>query len=295
MEEVNVALLQIAPHGSDQQANLDKAIEACRDAARMGADIALLPEMWNIGYASLDSADPQARRAWQDQAIASDGEWVGHFRTLAAELRMAIGVTYLQAWPAAPRNVISLIDFHGDIQLTYAKVHTCDFANAEASTTPGDSWPVCTLETSKGRIAVGAMICYDREFPESARCLMLGGAELILTPNACTLDEIRISQFRCRAVENAVAVAMTNYPAPTNNGSSVAFDAEGALVAQAGAAETIALARFDLAALRECRRKTIWGNAFRRPHRYEALTESRDIPVFHRTNGRGERFDPSQR
>jgi predicted amidohydrolase len=86
-------------------------------------------------------------------------------------------------------------------------------------------------------------------------------------------------------------MAMTNYPTPVNNGNSVAFGAEGAMVAQSGETETITIARFDLAALREYRQKTVWGNAFRRPHRYGALSEHRDIPVFRRTNGHGENFD----
>jgi N-carbamoylputrescine amidase len=238
MEDISVALLQMAPHGNDQHANLLKADKVCRKAARLGADIALMPEMWNTGYAGLEGTDPKDRRAWQDQAVPRDGEWVGHFRMLAAELTMAIGVTYLETWPQAPRNTISLVDSRGEIVLTYAKVHTCDFSNAESATTPGDAWPVHTLTTARGQVAVGTMICYDREFPESARCLMLGGAELIMTPNACVLDEIKISQFRCRAVENAVAVAMTNYPAPVNNGNSVAFGADGAMLAQSGETET---------------------------------------------------------
>ena len=65
------------------------------------------------------------------------------------------------------------------------KVHTCDF-DMEAALTPGDDFYVCTLDTAKGDVRIGAMICYDREFPESARILMLKGAELILTSNACT-------------------------------------------------------------------------------------------------------------
>ena len=52
------------------------------------------------------------------------------------------------------------------------------------------------------------MICFDREFPESARILMLKGAELILTPNACKLDEKQINQFQTRAYENSVKVTV---------------------------------------------------------------------------------------
>jgi len=61
------------------------------------------------------------------------------------------------------------------------------------------------------------MICYDREFPESARILMLKGAEIILTPNCCELEQSRLGQFRTRAFENMVGVAMANYAAPQDN------------------------------------------------------------------------------
>ena len=66
------------------------------------------------------------------------------------------------------------------------------------------------------------MICYDREFPESARILMLVGAELILVPNACNLEQNRLGQFKARAFENMVGLAMANYAAPRCNGHSMA-------------------------------------------------------------------------
>lgn len=52
------------------------------------------------------------------------------------------------------------------------------------------------LDTAGGIVKVGAMICYDREFPESARILMLKRAEIILVPNACPMDINRLSQLR---------------------------------------------------------------------------------------------------
>ena len=175
---------------------------------------------------------------------------------------------------------MSIIDRHGEVVLTYAKVHTCDF-DTEASCTPGDDFYVCTLDTEKGPVQVGAMICYDREFPESARILMLKGAELILTPNACTLDDSRIGQFRARAFENMVGVAMTNYAAPQGNGHSVAFDAVfyqedetpvEALLVDAAEEEGVYLADFDMARIRAYRERETWGNAFRKPRSYGVLT-----------------------
>ncbi len=83
----------------------------------------------------------------------------------------------------------------GERKLVYAKVHTCDF-DVERELTPGEDFYVCALDTACGEVKVGAMICYDREFPESARVLMLKGAELILVPNACPMEINRLSQLR---------------------------------------------------------------------------------------------------
>jgi len=134
------------------------------------------------------------------------------------------------------------------------------------------------------------MICFDREFPESARMLMLQGAELILTPNACTLDHHRLIQFRTRAYENMVGVAMTNYAAPQNNGHSVAFDAvaypvpdgepRDTLIVEAGEGEDVYLAAFDMDNIRAYRQREVWGNAFRRPRLYAMLTASEVEPPF---------------
>jgi predicted amidohydrolase len=278
---LSVALLQMAAAGSDLDANRKQGEAFCREARARGADVALFPEMWSNGY-RLPEADagPEALSAWRGSAVGADGDFVAHFRTLARELEMAIALTYLERFDGAPRDSVSLIDRHGEIVLTYAKVHTCDF-DRERQLTPGDAFHVCALDTAAGPVQVGLMICYDREFPESARVLMLKGAELILTPNSCTLDPGRIGQFRARAYENMVGVAMANYAAPRNNGHSVAFDACAfrqdetpldTLLVEADEAEGVHLAVFDLERLRAYRARETWGNAFRKPRAYETLT-----------------------
>jgi predicted amidohydrolase len=207
---------------------------------------------------------------------------------------MAIALTYLEKWPGAPRNSMSIIDRHGRIILTYAKVHTCD-VEKEVACTPGDDFYVAGLDTAQGQVKVGAMICFDREFPESARILMLKGAELILTPNACELEVNRLTQFRTRAYENMVGVAMTNYAAPDLNGHSIAFDGVAfdelerpreMLLAAAGQEEGVYLAEFDLERLRAYRKREIWGNAFRKPGRYGYLTAAEVEPPFVRARAR---------
>ena len=209
--ELKIALLQIAP-GDSLQENLDKGRTACRQAKSRGADVALFPEMWSNGYRLYDSP----AEVWMQEAIPADGAFVQVFRSLARELDMAIGVTLLERWPGGPRNTLVLIDRRGKVRLTYAKVHTCDF-DVERHLTPGEEFCVAELDTACGPVKVGAMICYDREFPESARILMLQGAELILVPNACPMEINRLSQLRARAYENMVAIATCNYPDTVGN------------------------------------------------------------------------------
>jgi predicted amidohydrolase len=295
MNPIKIALLQMVSCGPDQAANQVKGEAYCRLARQMGADIALFPEIWNTGYTLFDPARPGTREPWQAQAIDADSAFVGHFKTLARELDMAIAVTYLERWPGLPRNTVCLIDRHGNIALTYAKVHTCDF-EGEAAVTPGDDFYVCTLDTAQGDVKVGAMICYDREFPESARILMLKGAELILTPNACEVDMGRIAQFRARALENMVGVAMTNYAAPQQNGHSIAFDAvwywerggrpRDTLIVEAGEQEGVFIAQFDMDAIRAYREREVWGNAYRKPRCYDLLTSLEVEKSFIRADAR---------
>jgi predicted amidohydrolase len=295
MKLIRVGLLQMIGCGDDRDAAQAKGEMFCRRARAMGADVALFPEMWSTGMTFFEQQQAGARKAWQARAIGRDDPFITHFQRLARELKMAIALTYLERWENGPRNSVSLIDRHGEVVLTYAKVHTCEF-DVESALTCGDGFPVCALDTEQGEVKVGFMICYDREFPESARILMLEGAELILTPNACTLDEHRMSQFRTRAYENMVGVAMTNYAAPQNNGHSAAFDAvayavpDGAardtLIIEAGESEDVYLATFDMDSIRAYRERETWGNAYRRPRLYRRLTATAVEPPFIREDAR---------
>jgi N-carbamoylputrescine amidase len=296
MSTLKVALLQMFSAGYDQAANQAKGGQFCQQARLMGADLALFPEMWNVGYQIPERSErtlPGEIADWQAHAIAQDSSFVQYYRELAHSLDMAIGLTFLEKWPGSPRNTLVLIDRHGSICLTYAKVHTCDF-DREAFLTPGDDFYVCDLDTASGPVKVGAMICFDREFPESARVLMLKGAELILTPNACELEVNRIAQFRTRAYENMLGVAMANYAMPQENGHSVAFDglafdekgSRDMLLVEADGHEGIYLAEFDLSRLRAYRLDDVWGNAYRKPGRYGLLTSPAVEAPFLRPDSR---------
>jgi predicted amidohydrolase len=314
MSELSVALVQWYAVGNDRAVNLQRAIAACREAAAGGADIVVFPEMWLVGYTPHAWDGAKDEDLWRHPELGLPGEpqtgiWggldcgtdspeLGAMRDLASELDIAILFTFLETWPGGPRNSAALIDRHGEIVLVFAKVHLCVFGSPEHGLTAGDDFPVATLDTAAGPVKIGVMICYDREFPESARMLMLNGAEIILVPNACDMEPNRLHQLRTRATENMTGVAMANYAGP-EWGQSAAFDgiayangnSRDTTVVLAGQEETIAYARFDLDALRDYRNRETWGNAFRRPELYGPLTERSAQPPFVRVDARGRRWD----
>ncbi len=277
---LKIALLQIAPCTTLDE-NLEKGIRFCRKAGELGADIALFPEMWSSGYRIYDRPVEE----WTAEAISAESEFILSFRNLARELNMAVGITLLEKFSAAPRNTLILFNRFGEKVLTYAKVHTCDF-DVERNLTPGEDFVVCSLNTACGDVKVGAMICYDREFPESARVLMLKGAELILVPNACPMEINRLSQLRGRAFENMLSIATCNYPAgvPDCNGRSSIFDgvayipgmdsSRDTCILQAGGEEGVYMAELDLGRLRAYREREAFGNAYRHPLKYMPLVQN---------------------
>ncbi|NDO20132.1 carbon-nitrogen hydrolase family protein [Lachnospiraceae bacterium MD329] len=292
MDLLKIALLQIAPCTTLEK-NLEKGIEYCRKAKQEGADIVLFPEMWSNGYNIYD----RPTDIWKSEAIPLNSDFVSAFGSLAKELNMAIGITLLEECEESPRNTLVLFDRFGKQKIVYAKLHTCDFG-AERNLTPGDDFYVTSLDTACGEVQVGAMICYDREFPESARILMLKGAELILVPNACPMEINRLSQLRARAYENMLCVATCNYPdtVPDCNGGSSVFDGVAYLpelnhsrdtcILHTDGKEGIYIAELNLKQLRRYRQSEVHGNAYRRPNKYGKLIDTEIHSPFIRDNYR---------
>jgi predicted amidohydrolase len=292
--------LQIMPENT-LDGNLQKGAAYCRKAKEMGADIALFPEMWSVGYRIPENLDEL-----KSSALSVDSEFVSSFAQLAKALDMAIGITLLEKYEPLPRNTLCLLDRFGNRVLTYAKVHTCHFGD-ECRLTGGDDFYVADLNTAQGNVKIGAMICYDREFPESARILMLKGAEILLVPNACPMEINRISQLRGRAYENMVGIATVNYPLgqPDCNGHSTAFDgiayrpsdsgSRDTLIIEAGEREGIYIADFPIDEMREYRGCEVHGNAYRHPQKYKLLISEAIEEPFLRTEDQKFVSPPAER
>ena len=273
---LKIALLQLLP-GKSLEEQLEIGEKACTEAKERGADIALFPEMWSDGYYL-----PQDENELETLSVSKDNDFIRAFQTLASELRMAIGITFLEKTASGPLNSIILFDWDGKEVLHYSKVHICAFDD-EKVLEAGNDFYTADLDFGRGKVKVGAMICFDREFPESARILMLKGAELILAPNACPMEINRLSALRTRAYENMLAVATCNYPKghPDCNGHSTLFDGVPWLpdepgvrdmcVLEAPEEEGIYIAELDLDQLRNHRRDDVMGDKYRRPNVYGIL------------------------
>ena len=261
-----IALLQMRSRAGDIAKNTATVIAYMREAAAHGADILLLPECFLTGYVL-----PIANH----EALTKDSEPIQTIRTAAREFNIGVVATAFTQGNTKPRNTAFVIDKRGEILMQYDKVHTCDFAD-EACLEHGSEFKVCSLDG----VQLGVMICYDREYPESARILMLKGAELILVPNDCQSMRPRVQALSTRAYENMVGIAMAN-PNGTNAGQSCAFSPicwnedgiciDNTLIIADEHTEGLYYADFDLTALRRYREREMLGNTFRKAEAYADL------------------------
>lgn len=284
MSMLKIAMVQRKAVPNRPDLNLELGLTLFRKAAEQGVDLVLFPELWSNGYAPpFDGAfddpwDPRydkERAQWLSHAFGADSPFVQSFRRTAAELHTGVVITCLTPGSSAPQNSAYVIGKSGELLTVYSKVHTCDFS-LEGLLQSGNEFRVCDFEGIK----LGVMICFDREFPESARVLMLQGAEVILVPNACPMDPARLNQLSTRAFENMTAVVMANYPGH-GWGHSCAFspmvyDSKGhwqdnTLCMSDDVSEQFLTVSIDLDQLRQYRREEVWGNRFRKTKAYRSL------------------------
>ena len=261
-----VAVLQKRSLNREMSKSINIIISNMELAAEKGADILLLPECFITGYElPIENKD----------ALTDDSEFIQTLCSAAYRLRIGVVATALTRGRTKPQNSAFIIDKDGKILIKYSKVHTCDFAD-ERCLESGDEFKVCDFHGVK----IGIMICYDREYPESARVLMLGGAEIILVPNDCGAMKPRIQALSTRAYENMVGIVMAN-PNGENCGNSCAFspicwDRNGVCVDNTifladEMTEGLYYADFDMEELRSYREREMMGNTFRKVKAYGDL------------------------
>lgn len=279
-----IAVVQEKRDPYNYKSNTEKGLDIIREAKKRGADIVLFPECWITGYEfpevdknlSLEEIEQLPKyKEWSNQALKDNSIYIKSFCKIAEELNIGIVITGYSEGKTRPRNSAFLINKNGSIIMKYSKVHTCDFAD-ERMLESGDEFSVCEFDGIK----IGIMICYDREYPESARILMLKGAEIILVPNDCGAMPARIQALSTRAYENMTGVVMANIPGE-NSGCSCAFSPivwdkngnpiDNTIFLAEDTAEGIFIAEFDIDKLRDYRSNEMMGNTFRKIKAYSEL------------------------
>ena len=165
--------------------NIKKADEMVRSAAASGANIILLPELFERQYFC-----QERRYEYYDFAKSvEENDAVNHFQAVAKELSVVIPVSFYEKDGTVLYNSVAVIDADGEILGVYRKTHIPDdhFYQEKFYFTPGNTG-FKTWKTQFGTIGVG--ICWDQWFPETARAMALQGAEMLLYPTAIGSEPI---------------------------------------------------------------------------------------------------------
>lgn len=290
MRKVKVAALQFSC-SKDVQENINKAEKMVKEAADNGANIILLPELFERQYFCQEK-----RYDYYNYALPLEkNPAVNRFKEVAKELGVVIPVSFYERDIDRLFNTVAMIDADGSVLGIYRKTHIPDdhFYQEKFYFTPGDSG-FKVFDARFGCIGVG--ICWDQWFPETVRCMAVQGAEMLLYPTAIgsepILDVDSNSHWRRvmqgHAAANLMPVVAANRigvetvePCKENAGQSSSLDfygcsfiadATGDIIASAKQEETILYGEFDLDALKEDRLS--WGLfRDRRPETYVVMTK----------------------
>ena len=286
MRNVTVAAIQMSIPETPEK-SVEKAEKLVRKAAAEGANVILLPELFENWYFCQE-------RRYDSYKLAlplEENPAVRRFQTVAKELSVVLPISFYEQDGNVLYNSVAMIDADGSVMGVYRKTHIPDdhFYLDKFYFTPGDTG-FTVWDTRFGKIGVG--ICWEQWFPEAARCMALDGAELLFYPTAIGSEPVLECDSmphwqRCmqgHAAANLVPVIAANRigtetvtPDSENQqqsssltfyGSSFIADNTGALVERADrTSDTVLLHTFDLDELRDMRLS--WG-VFRdrRPEMY---------------------------
>jgi predicted amidohydrolase len=248
----------------DKAANLARMERLAATAAQQGAGLLMLPEIYLSGY---NLGDDCAR-----MAEPVDGSSAQEAARIAKQHGIALLYGYAESDGEAIFNSILLIGADGEPLANYRKVHLFG-AEEKRLFEPGQDYVTAQL----GEITIGLAICYDVEFPEFIRTLVLKGADLIAVPTCLTPPywEIPTSILRARAYENQVFLAYANHSGAerelTYIGMSAIVGPDGKDIQRAGnESEALLVAEIDPAAYAESRALNTY-LADRRPALYGAV------------------------
>jgi len=218
---MKACLAQLYTVKGDPAANLAKMSAAIKEAAAKGADLVCFSELFYCGY-------DISREELRSLAIYVDGPELAKVRAMAADAGVHVLISYPEKDKMSDDVFISasLIDDAGNILLNHRKTYR--WGDEKDKVSGGSGYEVCDTKFGK----IGVLICYEIEFPEPARILMLQGAELILTTSAFTYVENMPTYLSALAIQNQCYVLSANdvrEEAP-KRGASCALDQYGRVI-----------------------------------------------------------------
>ena len=258
---VKVAALQSAFTDS-REANVAQMEARIREAASQGAQVILMPELFEGQYFPQQQLEEDFARA-----LPAEGHpTILHFQALAAELGVALPVSFYERDGQELYNSLAMLDADGSLLGVYRKSHIPDGPGYQEKFffRPGDTG----FKVWKTRFAtIGVGICWDQWFPEAARAMVLAGADLLFYPTAIGsephdpgLDTKAPWQrvMQGHAVANACGVIAANRIGVEGEiqfyGSSFICDQRGDMLAEMGRDDSgLITAEFDVPALRKYR------------------------------------------
>src|SRR3954466_4122874 len=233
-EKFNVGLVQMSC-GPDPEANVAKAVARVKDAARQGAHVVCLPELFRTQYFC-----QREDAALFDLAESIPGPSTEVLCKVAQETKVAIIVSLFEKRARGVyHNTAVMIDSDGKILGLYRKMHIPDdpLYYEKFYFTPGDLG-FKAFDTHFGR--VGTLVCWDQWYPEGARLTALAGAEVLFYPTAIGWHPAEKEQFGTtqhdawRTIQRAHAIANGVYVAVVNRAGHETGDIRGNEVKGAG-------------------------------------------------------------
>lgn len=269
-QTMRIAFAQTEPVFGDTAGNLERAGRLL-DAAEP-FDLLVLPELFSTGYVFRDRAELDG--------LAEDlaGPTISFLKDRAARHDAWLCAGFAERDGAGRFNASALVGPGGDVHV-YRKIHLFDRETTMFD--PGDgSFEAHDIVIRGANARVGMMICFDWFFPESARCLALEGAEILLHPSNLVLSKCQGS-MPTRCLENAVYAITANRTGSDDRGDvEVAFTGRSQITGPRGdvlattdaTGECVRVVEVDVALARDKRitdRNDRFGD--RRPSTYERI------------------------
>jgi len=245
---LKLSLAQMNVKLGDPEANFTLARQWTAEAAQRGSELIVFPELWSSGY-DLEN--------WQKHASALGQGMFASLSDLAAEFKIGIAGSILEARNGKAYNTLTLFDAKGEQQAVYRKVHLFRLMQEEKWLAPGEESVL--VETNWGK--TGLAICYDLRFVELFRKYALAGAKAILIPAEWPARRTAHWQtlLRARAIENQMFIIAVNRVGESKGeifgGRSAVIDPWGEAIVEGDDSQSLLHAEIDMSLVDDVRKR----------------------------------------